>query len=110
MKNDHLSKKKDFNTLNKLKLVYQEQFQNKYDFDLYIAPSEDELKKKFEFVFLEREQPYEKLFDSSLLKEVFPKSYHTIPLTLYVFLGEGREDGLFRKTLEEFTPSVRVNH
>ena len=55
MKNDRLSKIKDFNTLNKLNLVYQKQFQNKYDFDLYIATSEDELKKKIEFVFLERE-------------------------------------------------------
>ena len=46
--------------------MYQEQFQNKYDLALYIALFEDELKKKFEFVFLEREQPYEKLFGLNL--------------------------------------------
>ena len=102
MKKDDLSEIKDFNTLDKLKQVYMDQFQNKHDIDLYIAPSKDELKKKFELVFLEREQPYEKLFDNTLLKEVFPKSYLAIPLTLYVFLGEEQEDGLFRQTLAAF--------
>ncbi len=102
MKKDELSAIKDFNSLDKLKQVFLEQYQNKYDFELYIAPSEDEYKKKFESVFIEQEQPFVKLFDSRLLKEVFPTTYLKLPLTLYVFLGEEKEVVLYKQTLEEF--------
>ena len=103
MKKNLLSEIKDFNSLDKMKQIYSEQFQNKYDFELYIAPSTDKLKKKFELLFIENEQPYEKLFDSTFLKEVFPSTYLTMQLTLYVFLGEEQENVLFRQTLEEFS-------
>ena len=92
----------DFNTLDKLKEVFREQFQNKYDFELYLAPSGEELKKKFELLFLESEEPYEKLFDDTFLKDAFPQSYLNIPLTLYVYLGEDRETGLYRQTLAAY--------
>jgi hypothetical protein len=102
MKNNQLIDIKDFNTLDKLKQIYMEQFQNKYDFDLYIAPLEKEMKEKFELLFVELEYPYEKLFDSSLLKKAFSECYLAMPLALYVFLGEEQEDGLFRQSLAEF--------
>ena len=106
MKKNLLSEIKDFNSLDNMKQIFCEQFQNKYDFDLYIAPSTDKLKKKFELIFIERKEPYEKLFDSTFLKEVFPTTYLTMQLTLYVFLGEEQENVLFRQTLEEFIPSM----
>ena len=86
-----------------MKHIYREQFQSKYDFELYIAPSTDKLKKKFELLFIAQEQPYEKLFDNTFLKEGFPNTYLTMQLTLYVFLGEEQENVLFRQTLEEFS-------
>ena len=101
-----LSEIRDFDTLDKLMQVFKEHFQNKYDFELYIAPCTDEWMKKFEFVFLEFEEPYEKLFDNTFLKKVFPKLYTSIPLTLYVFLGEEKETGLFGQTLAEFAPNL----
>ena len=54
---ERLSEIRDFDTLDKLMQVFKEQFQNKYDFELYIAPCTDEWMKKFELVFLEFEEP-----------------------------------------------------
>ena len=99
---ESLVKIRDFNSLDKLKQVFKEKFQDKYDFELYIAPCTDEWMRKFEATFLEEEQPYEKIFDNSFLKNTFPKMYLNIPLTLYVFLGEEKEAGLFGQTLVQF--------
>ena len=103
---NNISEIHDFNTLDKLKQVFKEQFQNKYDFELYIAPSAEEMKSKFEAAFLEAEEPYEKLFDGTFLKKIFPKSYLGMSLTLYVYLGEEKETGLFGQTFAEFVPRL----
>ena len=99
---------RDFATLDKLKQVFREKFQEKYDFELYIAPCTDEWMGKFEAAFLDLDQPWEKLFDSSFLKQVLPKMHRTIPLTLYVFLGEDKETGLYRQTLAEFVSTMNA--
>ena len=102
-----LSQIRDFNSLDKLKDVFRAQFQEKHDFELYIAPVSEELKSKFERAFLEAEEPYEKLFDGTFLREAFPKACFSMPLTLYVYLGEEKETGLFGQTLGEFADKFR---
>ncbi len=97
----------DFDSLENLRKVFLDQYQNKYDFDLYIAPIDKEWKDKFEAAFLEFEQPYEKLFDSSFLKEAYPTMHKKMPLTLYVYLGEEQEAGLFAQTLLSFLSNLK---
>ena len=102
MQPNELSSITDFDSLEKLRQVFLEQYQNKYDFELYIAPAENEQKKIFELAFSAYEQPFSKLFDSSFLKEAFPSSYNSLRLAIYVYLGAEKETALFGSTLSEF--------